>query len=268
MRRILQLIVILFLFFISLDCFAAKFSNDSFQFNLITWGGYGWTNGFLQIPLGGQPGTSSIERPTLSEMDIDGSGLFNIAVNAVWHHFGIYGSYLYDRPNGNATITNALVTHNVFIPVGTNMKTNTRFDVYRFGLNYFFYLCHHRLILYPLVEGTVVDFLYQFEIPAITSSRSFHPITFRIGLGGNYFFTQRFGMDFQLISSIPDALNTDVYSGALHLNYQFLQRACYKAWIFVGLGFLVIQFEDQQLFPNHVNFREWPIIEAGLAFHF
>lgn len=264
----LRWIAFIFLSFFSLTILAGKYSEDAFQANLIFWGGYGWTNGFLQIPDGGQSGTSSIERPTFSEIGINGSGLFSFTANLIWHHVGIYGAYLYNRPNGKAIITNSLITHNVFIPAGTFMKTNTRFDIYRFGLNYLFYLCRHRLLLFPLVEGAAVDFLYRFQIPAITSSREFHPITFRIGLGGNYFFTKKFGIDFQLISSIPDLLNTDIYSGAIHFNYQFFHCHPYSGWLFVGIGFLVIQFKDQQLLPNHVNFHEWPIIEGGLAFHF
>lgn len=255
------------------------FISTSYAFNARDWlpqqvtilGYYGYTplSGYTQIPIGGGPGTSSIDRPKLDEVGIDNSNLGNGAILIDWNGLGIYSMYQYNRPDGSKVLTQNLISHGVFIPAGTNLKVSTEFDLYRAGIYYKFYLLNDRLIMYPIIEATILDFVYRFSAPTIpANTRHFTQITGRVGVGGEYGFTQKIALLIHAVSSIPDVTHLDVVTANADLKYTFFTGKNIAASIFGGVGYQYIDFKDSQRLPNHIRLNMGPIGEVGLAITF
>lgn len=225
---------------------------------------YGPMNGFVQIPDGGRVGTSSPRRPTLSDLGIDHSNNYDFAINVNWHNFSLYGGYQYLRPNASTTLDDAVITHGVFIPKGADISTNLKFDYYRVGSKYNFYLLQNKLILAPLLEFNVLNFGY--DIPDFITPRDFNQVTTRIGLYGAYYFKPQFFIDTTLASSIP-IFNLNLVTANIKLNYTFFNKAHVSPTLFIGGEYTYLDFEDSQSFPNHMQFTQ-PAVLAGLNIKF
>ncbi len=268
MKRILIALIASFGFISVSHAFSA---GDLLPQHVTILGYYGYAplSGFMQIPIGGGPGTSSIDRPKFNEIGINHSNLGNGAILFDWRGLGIYGMYQYNRPDGSKVLTQNLMSHGVFIPAGTNLNVSTEFDLYRAGVYYKFYLLNDRLIIYPMAEATVLDFSYRFSAPLIpANTRHFTQITGRLGVGGEYDFTKTLALVAHAVSSIPDATNLDVVTANADLKYTFFTSQYISTSIFGGIAYQYIDFKDSQRLPNHIKLNMGPIGEVGLAVTF
>ncbi len=218
-------------------------------------------NGFVQIPDGGRIGTSSPRRPTFSELGIHHSNNYDFEAGINWDNISLYGGYQYIRPHGSATLDETVITHGKTIQAGSNVSANLKFDWYRLGSKYNFYLLQNKLILAPLAEADVLNFGYN--IPDFIEPRKFNSVAVRIGLYGAYYFKSQFFVDAKIASSIP-ILNLNIVTAEAKLNYTFFNKTHVAPSIFIGFEFNYLNFEDQQTFPNHIQFNQ-PMILAGLS---
>lgn len=242
----------------------AATDNNSAQISLTAWINYASiNNGYMQIPIGGTPGTSSIDRPTFGELGINNTTNYNFEIAADWRNWGLYGIYNYNHPSRSAVLAQSLTTHGVTIPAATAINTDTKFDLYRIGLKYTFNLLNDRWQIYPLVEAAILNFNYEIQSAPATTSRRFNQATPRLGVGGKYFFTPTFYWDFELASSIGIS-NLSIQTGNTHLGYTIFANKSQNANLFTGITYTRINFQDSQTMPNHINYAAWPGAEIGL----
>jgi hypothetical protein len=72
---------------------------------------YGDVDGFVQIPRGGQPGTTSSKRPTFDELGIGGVPMADVSVAGGVAGHQIYVGARIVEASGDATLTETLTSH-------------------------------------------------------------------------------------------------------------------------------------------------------------
>lgn len=242
-----------------------KANNISPSISFAAWVNYANINySFIQIPAGGAPGSTSANRPTFDQLGIKNNTNYNIRIHANWDVWGVYSMYNYNRPKGHSVLSQNLLTHSLYLPAGTAVSANTRFDLYRLGLTYNLALSNKQWQIYPLAEGTLLAFNYNLQSSAATTQRGFNQATVRFGIGGKYHFTPKLVWDFEVASSIPRMLNLDVKTANTHLDYSIFQTQSQSTSIFAGIAYTRIDFTDRQTVPNHICLVEWPSSEIGL----
>ena len=224
---------------------------------------YGRVNGYLQTPQGGTVGTSSTKRPTLGELGISDDVMYQINTALIWYDVGLYGGYQYIRPSGTATLGGPLITHGIMIPAGTALKSNLKFDLYHIGMLYQFYCLQQRLVLAPVFEFMSMDFSYKLNFPTF-ATRDYRQGTFRLGLKGIYYFDQRFSLHADFVSSIPGVSNTTITTTHAKIYAKVFQKNQLSTFAYLGLGYLRIDFEDNQPFPNHIRYQSGVLFDGGL----
>ena len=227
-------------------------------------------SGYLQIPRGGSPLTSTQKRPTCEELGINrlnNNIFFQLGIKSVWDPFGIYIDYQHNHPVGSTTLTSDLLTHGVIFPAGTPLSTHATFDLYQVGLNRRFKICNN-FALYPEAEIAFFSFSYR-EVSIVQSTdRAFGLVTQRIGLRGEYAFNCYLMLSVDVAASIPFLSDLQLRTARTDLNFNIYTSQCTRTTLFMGVGYEYIDFKDGQVFPNHVHIEYQPIGYIGLKFHF
>lgn len=225
--------------------------------------------GFIQIPTGGKPGTTSSNRPTLNELGINNfNPFYQIGLLLGWQQSGWYGEYQNSKSHANATLTQDLITHNFFLPAGTAITTTNRYDLYRLGYYRRYLFCAKRFLVAPEVEITAFNFDYHFNAPAQVRGRSFCPMTARFGVGGEYLLNTYLSVIFNGASSIPSVFNLQIQTANLDLSWNFHPCQRLHTSVYGGIGYQRIDFKDKQEVPNHIEVTQGPIGRVGLRFTF
>src|SRR5215470_3568326 len=71
---------------------------------------FGDVDGFMQTPSGGKPGTSSPERPTFDELNINDVSFYEGRLDVRWRHLDFFGGYQYIRLDGDGTLSEPLIS--------------------------------------------------------------------------------------------------------------------------------------------------------------
>src|SRR5947208_3317467 len=80
----------------------ARGEDRPFHFSLEWQVRYGQLDGYVQIPSGGEPGTTSSHRPKFGELGINNTGVYDFAAAFDWGRDGFYVGAQFMRPSGDA----------------------------------------------------------------------------------------------------------------------------------------------------------------------
>jgi hypothetical protein len=254
---------LLFLFLSSLAFADDYTSPSSYTFDIAAAYGYSPSTGSFQIPLGGTPGTSSISRPSQSEMGIDSASILNVGAAVHFSNFGVYGIYRNNRQSGNQVLTENLTTHGIFFPEGTMIVGGDKLDLYRLGANFPLHFAQ-QLSVYPIIEVTALDFSYNVSSNLNYTSRSFKQGTLRLGAGAQYQISPRLDFDIDFETSLGSFTHLNVQTGSTHLGYSFYQGDRFASIIFAGIAYTNIYFKDNQSLSNVIQIRQFPEVQIGL----
>src|SRR4051794_40893579 len=116
----------------------AHADDRPFHFSLEWQVRYGQLDGYVQIPSGGQPGTTSSHRPTFGELGINNTGVYDFAASFDWGRDGFYVGAEFMRPSGDTTLDDTLVSHGVTFAAGTPVSSKVQLDWYRAGYQHHF----------------------------------------------------------------------------------------------------------------------------------
>lgn len=238
------------------------YAGNSSLFMAYISGNWAPLSGYLQIPAGGVPGSSSIARPRLSEIGINQSPFFETGAVFDSGILGIYGIYQYLRPTGNRILDQNITTHGINIIQGTSISTDNKFDLYRIGIFHSFGLFNFSI--YPELEGTLLNFNYQISTPAVATSRGFNSLTFRVGLGASLQLTSFVGFMASAETSIPNVMNLQVQTAKAEVDFTVYQQLMFQLKLFGNVGYERIYFEDHQTLPNKIDVRAFPVVAVGI----
>ncbi len=247
----------------------------------LDWGGefdlailYGDIRGSLQTPRGGLPGTTSGHRPTLDEIGVETltSGKLKLKFDVENIIFNIGARF--QRMNGSETITQSLTTQNSLYPQGTNVRSDLRFDWYRFGFGYRFNFrqdqARHRFSIEPGVEGVLIDFHYKMKANGIIpNNRDYTHMGMRIGCLFVWEPTDKIKVELNGRWGAPFENSAVISSWEVLGIFRVLgEPEELNLSLVLGLGEDEIHFKDEQVIPNNLRLDVGPHVQFGLRFSF
>src|SRR5215813_2004709 len=233
---------------------------------------YGNISGFLQIPKGGGVGSTSNDRPKFHEIGIDQVPIGDTAVTLSWDNNEVYGVARFVRLSGNDTLGSTLVSNGTTFPAGSPVSANTQLDWYGGGYTYRLSFRNDegaRASFYPAVGFAIFNFDYNLKSPgALTAARSFAKAAPQLGLRaewspGGPFFVSADWLSSLGFSTLPLLFSTDLTGG-----YQLWGQANHGGQVYLGIGYEMIHFEDNQTVPNRIKANMGPEQEVGFKISF
>jgi len=235
---------------------------------------YGKIKGFLQIPSGGKPGTTSNKRPTLDELDIDTVAIGDTSVNLGYGDHGIYAGARFVRLSGDNVLTDELKSRDVIFPADSSVDLDTRLDWYRFGYRHRFSFQYSKgdestLSLIPAVGAVLFNFDYELDgTGGLSVARAFTKGAPHVGLQTEWNPKGPFSLAAGVLSSLPFSSLPLILSVELTGRYQLWGQANRGGLAFLGIGYDRIDFEDSQTVPNHIEIDMGPLLLLGLEVSF
>lgn len=234
---------------------------------------YSKISGFVQIPKGGQNGTTSVRRPTFSEMGIKNLSSPELEFQANWNDFSTYLKFNYIKFNGNAILKEDLISHSKRLPKGSHIETTHTYKNYTTGIKYNLY-SNKYLSLHPLMEYSLYDFKYLYTATtpnnkSISSGRTFHWGQLNLGLELVTPITENYKISSTLKYAVTQKKVREYISLKLSNEYTVFKNNSQKLTLLFGVGASRLEFRDTQKDKqNHIIHKVIPNIFAGLEFEF
>lgn len=230
---------------------------------------FGTIDGYVQIPKGGQFGTTSEKRPEFDELGIDNISYPELSFTAKWDKFSVYYALNHKTFKGNSTLKKDLITHNTQLYAGEKINTKHKYVFHRFGLGYDLSLANN-FTLTPKFEISLFDFSYQFSTNAgKNSQRRFRAGTVRVGGAAKYDFNKDFSLTFDLMTHIPhDSIRSSLET-SLIASYNVYRQGSTEVNVLAGLSYDMFKYRDTQRdMQNFMYSKTKPIYKIGLELKF
>lgn len=228
---------------------------------------YGNINGFLQIPKGGGFGTTSNERPTFHEIGINQAPIGDASLGLAWDNHATYAGARFVRLSGKTILSSSLVSRGTTFPAGSLVSASTQLDWYRGGYKYHLSYGNKEgayVSLYPSIGFGLLNFDYRLTSPGVLPvDRSFSKGVPQLGLRLEWSPGVPFFLSGEVTSSLPFSTLPLLFSTNLTVGYQFWGSADRGARVFLGVGYEMIRYEDNQLVPNHIKVDIGPELVVG-----
>lgn len=259
---------LLLFFFLSSSFSFAEETNPAAQksFEASTSINWGPVNGFVQTPSGGRPGTSSIKRPTLDDLNIDESTYYDVLLAWYWRKSSLYVGSQFIRLSGSGILGKDIVSHGIPLSAGTPFDSDIAFDWYRLGISYSFFGQGGMPTISPKIEVAFLNFDYILDTPEGKAVRSYVKLAPRVGMEIKMPLQDIVDLKLDAATSIPFS-NTPIISNvSAELGAHILPKSSIvDARIFSRFGFQRIDYEDNQELPNHVRLEIEPFIAIGVT---
>ncbi len=234
---------------------------------------FGEADGFVQTPAGGEPGTTSPNRPTLDEIGIDHVHILDASLSLQFnpHIFTFGGQFI--RMSGSATLGSDLISQSLLFPAGSSVDSDVQLDWYRFGYQYDFRFDlgnGHELHLAPGVQGVLLDFRYELDGPGgLRADRSYAKGGAGIGATIQWLTDGPFSVEASGFWGLPIDKTAEILTLELVAKWQVWGSSQSNGGAaYLGVAFETIEYEDNQTVPNHINVDLGPVLVAGLEIRF
>ena len=232
---------------------------------------YGWVEGSLQTPNGGELITTSDDRPTLKELNIDEVSMVDFWMNVQRPHDGLYFGGRRIHLSGDATLETDLLSQAKTFPAGSPVEAYATFDWYRFGYRWRrFHQWNGRTIEFnPSIGGILLAFDYDLTSPGLPAvDRTYSKGGVQIGVLASTALTDRLTLSGQLLVPIAMSNSVNILSAQVTAKYQLLKRKDLEISGLLGVGYERIRYQDNQLVPNDIKLDIRPMLSAGLEIAF
>jgi hypothetical protein len=235
---------------------------------------YGGIDGYVQTPSGGNPGTTSLHRPTLAELGFDNVSVFDVSL-ATQAGASIFflGAQIIEL-DGSATLSETLITQSAVFPAGTHEHASVQLDWYRFGYEYQFTFDLNdqgsQLRVAPGIEGVLLDFDYQITAAGgLHAHRSYAKAGVSIGGSVEWLTGTPLSFEAQGFWGLPIDSTAQILNVDLVARWQLWgARHAWGGAAYLGAAYEHIEYEDNQTVPNHINVDLGPMLIAGLQITF
>jgi hypothetical protein len=234
----------------------------------------GPSDGFLQTPRGGEPGTSSSRRPTFDELGVGTTTELGIAAATTWRRHEIAFEWDLMLLGGESVLARDLVSQGDAFPAGTTFESDSWIGTYRLGYRYRIDVplwgCE-RLVVKPGVGVTALDVNYQ------TTGSNFRDtdrsymhggphldlgVAWRPGGSSRFVVEARASQTLAFV--LGDSNRMDILEGRLRLKYE--PNPCWN--LIFETGWRRTDWRDNQDMPNHIHVEYGPWFGFGLGVHF
>lgn len=209
--------------------------------------------GYVQVPQGGNPVTSSRKRPTFAELGIDHLSFQSNATALLWAHHGFYEQHQDLHPSSTAVLTTPLKSHNISIPANTPITTRTLFDWWRWSWLKCLYGPFHHLLIAPEWGMVLVNFDYHFKTPQKESDRHFHAINATYGYNIQLHWGS-FNFLYHVMKTLP-WMNFHLSQQVFQIQIPIVQGPQLSLALSMGAGREAVRYKDHQPMPNDIYFK-------------
>lgn len=237
-------------------------------------GRWGSLDGFVQVPRGGAPGTSSAKRPTLDELGIDDAWTFAAAVGLSRGDHGLVGGISLVDLDGSARTRSPFVAQAVDFTADTPIESSLRLSTYSIGYEHRFAFdlsAPGAVTLSPGVSFGLLDFGFSVRAPSagVEADRSYLKGFAQLGVELEYQPSPRWQLTGSFAGAPPIGTMPIVLEGEIAAAYRVLSttgssRAPVGLNLELGVGWQQIEFRDGQPNPNHTKVDYGPLLLIGL----
>ena len=230
----------------------------------------GDADGYLQTPAGGQPGSTTTQRPTLKELGFDGISIYGIDISRVSGKHKIRGGYQIIRADGSATLEQDLTSQNKNFSKGDAVKTDLQADWFRLDWLYRWSsteITGKPFVVSPGAGLVVFDFHYQLENSTLKVNRAYAKLGHRIGVESEWLLTDKFKLQFDIFEGLPVPNTPVILSAELKGKYTYRKTKNIGS-IAAGVVYNRIEYQDEQTVPNHIRIETGPLIKLDLSITF
>ncbi|HTO54717.1 MAG TPA: hypothetical protein VMR50_15135 [Myxococcota bacterium] len=239
--------------------------ESEFELGFRGTGAWAPIDGYVQVPLGGNPGSSSSRRPTLKELGISDAGLYELELHFRWDHLVFFGGYSGLGLDSSGTLSQPLVSHGVSFDAGSPFKSSIDLNVGNFGAGYRFDFDGGRLRLMPRIDAAVLDFSYALDSGASRAARDYRVTAMRLGLDGSWALGRGFSLELDGVASVPVPHWPQLASVTGRVAWTAPLQGAVRVGLFLGTGARWIDFEDSQTLPNHIHVTAGPLVLGGIT---
>jgi len=252
---------------------ATGYDDREWRFSLEGSYLYGPVNGYVQIPAGGEPGTTTHNRPKFGDIGINTANIADAVFKASWRDEQLYLGGQWVRLSGDDTLDEPLVSHGVAFASGASVSSDVQLDWYRFGYRHrLTFLDDRSLTLYPSIGAAVLNFSYDLSggTGGASASRSFIKLGPQLGLEAEWRPNRGpFSIDLDVLAS-PVIISSiaAIFSERLVAEYRFYENPSFRSSVFAGVAFEQMRFEDDQTVSNEISADFGPLLIVGLRLEF
>lgn len=225
--------------------------------------------GWLQTPKGGQPGTTTLERPTFEELGADTLVAPTADLRAAFGRHRIHAGASLWILHGSATLEEDLVSHDDAYPAGTAMTCDTEILAHWIGYGYTLDLSggRGRMVLTPGLGLYGYGQRYAISGGANDSSRDFTSYSPMMDAELAWDAGGRVRLSLSLMLVADEALGlsspTNAVDAVVRLHYDLARRAS----LHLAVGWSSLEHYDEQQVPNHSDMQA-PWAGVGLDWRF
>lgn len=234
----------------------------------------GPTDGFLQTPRGGKPGTTSPRRPALDEIGVTTGTELGLAASTTWkrHEIAFRGDILY--LGGEAVLGQDLTSQDDLFPAGTEIRSKSFLGTYRLTYRYRLDLPlggRERLVVKPGIGITGLQVSYQTSgFMGRDTDRTYTHGGPHLDLGVSWRPSGTSKLKLEAMASqtlgflLSGGNQLDILEARLRLTYDV---GC--GWkIFGETGYRRTDWRDDQEVPNHIHVEYGPWFGFGAGYRF
>lgn len=233
---------------------------------------YSPIRGYLQTPHGGEPGTTSENRPTFEELNIDTVSLVSSSLLISRNRHNFYGRIQLAHLSGDSVLNNELTSQGVTYPADSQVSADINLDLYRLGYQHRFFFesdKQGRFEIDPTIEIAFFDFAYKLDsLEGLSTDRSYIKGACRIGAEAHWYANDRLTISSGVIGPVPISNTPQIWTLDLTAKYQLWGKGPRGGAAIIGIGYQHIEYEDDQTVPNHIKFEISPILRGGLQIVF
>lgn len=222
----------------------------------------GKVDGFTQTPTGGQPGSSSPERPDFAELGYDDAHRPRLGLS--WPALGIEWQLQAERLRlgGRQTLQQDLITRGVWIPAGSELDSTLQFDWYSASARQSFWSKAGWQADWQLAL-IGVDFESDIRIEGNHIRRAYSSKGVQAGLSLRYQLAETVALQLSGRRGYRAAHFVALDDWALALEWQ------HSCLTLIGeLGAFSLSYRDHQPLPNRLQFEQAETVGFGLVWQF
>lgn len=230
-------------------------------------------DGFVQVPKGGQFGTTTPKKPEFGELGVKEINHPEFELSAKWDDFFIYTGVNYNTFKGDSILKENLISHNQVLLKGAPIKTKHKYINYEFGLGYDIYETE-RLVVSPKLEFNAMQFEYQYDSKNlvnqdVSSGRKFGFGSVHIGIDTAYSVTEKYKVELKGKYAIPFDSIRKWFSLELLNKYTIYKNEKQEVNALLGVEFGYFEYKDtQDDMQNYLKYKFSPLYKAGIEYIF
>lgn len=229
----------------------------------------GSVDGFLQVPAGGNPGSSSLRRPSLHETGIDHVTREDWFASMQWQNGIVYAGYQPLSLKGQSLLLQPLASHSLSFPAGDAVALSTTLDSWHAGAGWVFHAPDERLAITPSAELAMLAFDARLSDHRQTTRRSYSKGAVRAGIALRYTLGPQLSLVAEGAASLPLRNTPQMVDFRTGLELRLLpgSTAC-QPILFVGGSSQSLDYEDRQTLPNHLHIHTGLLASTRLSVAF